>query len=310
MAYTPLNINVYSAAFAGAVAGLGVPTGSFIVDPAGVDYAGPVNVAAFYAQAVDTAWGAAVVANSYDVAAITELSNNLFARGPGYPLTGAVLTQANWTVVATAVVALVRRGDTNASATQNITFPGVSGSNRAYGSGGAAVAGAAAINIIAAVKLIAKGSGLFKAWVNLSWAALTAADIGTLTINVFTDAVAGVPLTLANVVGIGFGANGVAQPGNVAVNNNGPMTYDGLAGTGIVVAGANAGYTDHVDVITQGGAAAGAILMWENIVGRAAPAPGAETPVPVGQTCLVTVSLTNSVAARATGDVSLGMVEL
>jgi|SRR3972149_2463201 len=305
MAYVPVNINVYTAAFAGAVAGLNAPSGAFIIDPTATDYAPPVNVAAFFAQAVDTAWGTAA-ANAYNLAAITEIANNLFARGPGYPLTGAVLTQANWTITATALVASVRQGDTNASAIQNITPPGVSASNRAYGQGGATTATAATITVIAAVKLIAKSSGLFKAWLNMSWAALTAADVGTLTINVFTDAVAGVPLTLGNVGTIGFGSNGVAQPGNVAVNNNGPFTAN--AGAGITIAGANAGYTEDIKAITQGTAAAGAILTWENIVGAAAG--GVETPFGVGRTCLVTVSLTNSVAARATGNISLGMFEL
>lgn len=309
MAYTPLNINVYSAAFAGAVAGLGVPSGAFIIDPTGADYAAPVNVAAFYAQAVDTTWGAAVVANGYDVAAITELSNNIFARGPGYPLTGAVLTQANWIIVATAVVALVQRGDTNASATQNITLPGVSGSNRAWGNGGATTSNTTpAACIVVAVKLIAKGSGLFRVWCNLSWAALAATHVGTVTINVFSDLVAGVPLTLGNVASIGFGSNGVAQPGNVAVNNNGPFASNNAAG--ITLAGANAGYLANTKAITEGTAAVGAAIAWEGIVGLAAPVAGAETPIVVGRTCLVVVSLAETVANTATGDISIGMVEL
>ncbi len=307
MAYVPSNINVYTAAFSGAVAGLGAPSGATIIDPTTLDYAGPTNVAAFFAQAVDTAWGVGA-ANSYNLAAITELANNLFSRGPGYPLSGAVLTQANWTIIATALVALVRQGDLNATATQNITFPGVGVANRAYGQGGATTAGQATITVIAAVKLVAKSSGLFKAWCNMAWDALAATDIGTITIKVFSDLVPGTPLTLGNVGSIGFGSNGVAQPGNVAVNNNGPFTAN--AGAGITIAGATAGYTDDVKAYTQGTAAVGGILTWENIVGLAAPAAGAETPIPVGRTCLVTVSLTNSAAARATGNISLGMFEL
>jgi len=308
MAYTPVNINVYSAAFAGAVAGLGAPNGAFVIDPLGADYAGPVNVAAFFAQAVDTVWGTAV-ANSYNLAAITELSNNLFARGPGYPLTGAVLTQANWTIVATALIALVRQGDTNASATQNITPPGVSGSNRAYGNGGATTSNTTPnACIVAAVKLVAKSSGLFKAWCNFSWAALAATHVGTVTVNVFTDNVAGVPLTLGNVASIGFGSNGVAQPGNVAVNNNGPFGSNNAAG--ITIAGANAGYLANTKAITEGTAAVGAAIAWEGIVGLAAPAAGAETPIVVGRTCLVVVSIAETVANTATGDFNIGMFEL
>lgn len=306
MAYSPLNINVYSAAFAGAMAGIGVPSGAFIVDPATADYASAAAVAAAFAQAVDTAWGAVTVPNSYDLACISEASSQLFSRGAS-PLTGNTLLQANWTTVAIALVAMVQQGDTN-FASQNITPPGIAGANRAYGQGGATTAGQPTITVIAAMKLIAKSSGLFKAWLNMSWAALAAADVGTLTIKVFTDNVAGTPLTLGNVGSVGFGSNGVAQPGNVAVNNNGPFTSN--AGAGITITGANAGYTDDTKVITEGTAAVGAILTWENIVGLAAPVAGSETPIPIGKTCLVTVSLTNSVAARATGNISLGMFEL
>lgn len=306
MAYSPLNINVYAAAFAGAMAGIGVPNGAFIVDPTTGDYAGAAAVAAAFAQAVDTAWGAATVANSYDLACITEASSNLFVRGAA-PLTGAVVLQANWTTAALALVAMVQQGDTNFAA-QNITPPGVAGANRAYGEGGATTAGQATITVIAAMKLIAKGSGLFKAWCNLSWAALAAADVGTMTIKVFTDNVAGTPLTLGNAGSVGFGSNGVAQPGNVAVNNNGTFTAN--AGAGITITGASAGYTEDTKAITEGTAAVGAILSWENIVGLAAPSNAGETPIPVGKTCLVTISLTNSVAARATGNISLGMYEL
>jgi hypothetical protein len=305
MVYNPNNVNVYAAAFAGAVAGTGVPNGAFIVDPTAADYASPVSVAAAFAQAVDTAWGGIIAANGYDLAAIQVASSNLFTRGPGYPIVPPVNTQANWTTVAIALVALVREGDVNAG-TQHITLPG--GANRAYGTGGATTAGQATITVIAAVKLIAKSSGLFKAWCNMAWDALTAADVGTITIKVFTDAVAGTPLTLAANGSIGFGSNGVAQPGNVAVNNNGPFTANN--GTGIVPTGASAGYTDDVKAITEGTAAVGAILTWDNIVGLAAPSNAGETPIPLGQTCLVTVSLTNSVAARATGNISLGMYEL
>lgn len=124
MPYVPLNVNVYAAAFAGATAGIGVPTGAFITDPIAADYATTVAVAAVYAQAVDTAWGAGI-ANAYDIQAITDGSTNIFARGPGHPLVGAVTTQVNWTIVAMALVALVREGDADAIA-EGITLPPLS----------------------------------------------------------------------------------------------------------------------------------------------------------------------------------------
>ena len=307
MAYVPKNINVYAAAFAGAYAGASVPGGAFIVDPAGGDFNPVATVAGAFAQAVDTVWGAATVANSSDLISIQIASSLLFARGAGYPVAAPVNTQANWTVAATSLVAMVQQGDTFNSGTQNVTPPGVSGSNRAYGSGGATTAGQATITVVAAAKLIAKGSGIFKYDVNLSWAALAAADVGTLTVKVFTDAVAGTPLTLGNVGAIGFGSNGVAQPGNVAVNNNGAFTAN--AGAGITITGANAGYTIDTKAVTQGTAAVGAVLESDNIFGVTAPGTP-EAPFPVGQTALVTVSLTNSVAARATGNIQINLYEM
>jgi hypothetical protein len=125
MTYSPLNINVYTAAYAGAVAGCGIPTGAFITDPTSDDYGSNISVAVAFAQAVDTAWGANA-ANTYDIEAITDASDNLFARGPGCPIGGVIITQANWTIVATALVALIKKGDSVASA-GGITFPSGNG---------------------------------------------------------------------------------------------------------------------------------------------------------------------------------------
>lgn len=306
MAYVPKNINVFASAFAGAMAGAGVPNGAFIVDPSAGDYAGVAGVAQAFAQAVDTAWGNVTPANIYDQNCLTDAAQALFSRG-AFPVTAATQTQTNWTTAATALVAMVQEGDA-VMAGQGVNPGAGSGSNRAYGAGGATTAAAATITVIAAAKLIAKGSGLFKAWASMSWAALAAADVGTFTVKVFTDAVAGTPLTLGNVGAIGFGSNGFAQPGQVAVNNNGPFTSN--AGAGITITGANAGYTEDTKAVTEGTAAVGAMFAWENVIGVAAAAAGAETPIPVGQTCLVTLSITNSVAARATGNISIGMYEL
>lgn len=125
MTYSPLNINVYTAAYAGATAGVGIPTGAFIIDPLSNDYGQQISVAVAFAQAVDTAWGA-VGANAYDIEAITDASDNLFARGPGCPIQGVIVTQSNWTIVATALVALIRKGDSVATA-GGIVLPPING---------------------------------------------------------------------------------------------------------------------------------------------------------------------------------------
>jgi hypothetical protein len=49
--------------------------------------------------------------------------------------------------------------------------------------------------------------------------------------------------------------------------------------------------------------------MVDLVTGNAAPA-AAETPFAIGTTCLVTVSLTNSVAARATANITASLIEL
>jgi hypothetical protein len=126
MTYTPQNLDVYTAAFAGAIAGAGVPSGAFIVDPTSGDYAPASTIATVFAQAVDTAWGSAT-ANAYDIEAITDAACNLFVRGAGYPVSGVVTTQGNWTIVATALVALIRQGDAAATA-GGIVFPPLGGS--------------------------------------------------------------------------------------------------------------------------------------------------------------------------------------
>ncbi len=122
MAYVPLNINVYTAAFAGAMAGINVPNGAFITDPDTDDYATQADVAAAFAAAVDTAWGETTVANSYDIEAIEGASNNTFVRGAGNPFNTELTNPDNWANVADAIVAMVLQGDTNATA-QGITLP-------------------------------------------------------------------------------------------------------------------------------------------------------------------------------------------
>jgi hypothetical protein len=122
MAYVPLNLDVYTAAYAGAIAGIGIPSGAFIVNPNQSHYAPVTVVAAAFAQAFDTAWSATPTANLYDIEAIAEACCNTFVKGPGAPMTGDVTTQDNWTIVATAIVALIKEGDA-AATTGGIVFP-------------------------------------------------------------------------------------------------------------------------------------------------------------------------------------------
>jgi hypothetical protein len=304
-AYNPQNINVFAAAFAAVMAS--APSSGLLVDTTQADYSGYAAIASAFAQAVDTSWGANP-ASQYEVNCIaTACAAYWTDRNPSPSTSAALQTAANHTPIANAIVAMTKAGDTQLVANQ-ITSPQFGGANRAYGSGSATTAGQATITVIAAAKLIAKSSGIFKAWCSFSYAAAAAADVITVTMKVFTDAVAGTPLTLGNVGQIGFGSNGVAQPGNVAVNNNGAFTSN--AGAGITITGGSAGFTTDTKVETIGTAAAGAFYAWENEVGVALSVAGNENPIPIGQTCLVTLSVTNSAAARATGNINIGLFEM
>lgn len=106
MPYIPLNINVYTAAFAGAMASMCNPNGAAIIDPTSNDYAPIASIAAAWAQAVDIAWTATPLPNEYDIECIQALSAMYHGGHPSVPL------GTNWTLPATALVAAVRQGDT------------------------------------------------------------------------------------------------------------------------------------------------------------------------------------------------------
>lgn len=285
-----------------------IPSSGIITDTTQADYAAYAGIASTFAQAIDTAWTAAA-ASSFDTGCIYAMCEAYWTnRNPSPSSLAAFTIVANFTSAANAIVAAVKAGDAQLVLNQVTATPGSSAQNRAEGSGAATTAGQATITVIAAVKLIAKTSGVFQAWCNFSYAAATAADVVTVTMKTLTDAVPGTPLTLGAAGSIGFGSNGVAQPGNVAVNNNGPFTANNA--TGITIAGASAPVTVDTKVETIGTAAVGAFCTWQNNVGVALAVAGNENPFAIGTTALVTMSITNSAAARATGNICIGMFEL
>lgn len=127
MPYTPLNVNVYSAAFAGAMAAMCNPTGAAIVDSASANYANFCLVAEAWAQAVDTAWGITPAPNEFDVNCLQSLSAAYHSSHPIAPQASSVFSNpANWTIAARAAVAVVKEGDAN-FATLGITPPPLAG---------------------------------------------------------------------------------------------------------------------------------------------------------------------------------------
>ncbi len=105
MSYTPLNQAIFEAAFAGALAGMGV-SGRVITSASASSYTGLATVAGAFAQAVDTSWGAnasnLVEEKSMALACEAEWENRA-------PLASATnILAATYSTVAAAIVACVQ----------------------------------------------------------------------------------------------------------------------------------------------------------------------------------------------------------
>jgi hypothetical protein len=110
MAYAPINIPAYVAAFSGAVAGMAVS--GWIVDPVSADYALVTQIAGAFAQEFDIVWNSAAQLNNLENASIVEIVAREFAnRGPGPLANSAFTTPSNWAKPAAACAALVLQSD-------------------------------------------------------------------------------------------------------------------------------------------------------------------------------------------------------
>ena len=122
MAYTPINTAVYTAAFAGALAGMAVS--GWIIDSVKGNYTNVTVIAGTFAQAFDSAWNNIAPLNILELTVITEIVQADFTnRGPGPASNGQLQTVSNWTLSANACVALVLQSDIF-FATQGI-IPGI-----------------------------------------------------------------------------------------------------------------------------------------------------------------------------------------
>lgn len=137
---------------------------------------------------------------------------------------------------------------------------------------------AATITPFIGIKLTAVSSGLFMTSL-MAMLAAVAADVVTTTITVYTDAVPGVPLTLPANAAL------VAGSGGVYVDNSGA----GIAPS----AGATAGSVITAPAQTIGTAAADEQMQFVGLLSNGG------TPIPIGSTFYVTMSVTDSAAARA-----------
>ncbi len=109
MSYSPKNLSIFTAAFSGALAGMG---GSGRVPSSAVSsgYAGLASIAGAWAQAYDTAWGTGA-ASVLDTTSTRDLSYSAWADRA--PLAVAPFTTpATWTAECNALIAIVQAGET------------------------------------------------------------------------------------------------------------------------------------------------------------------------------------------------------
>ena len=110
MTYPPQNKTVYTAAYAGAIAGIAAsqrtPTDELASDPPVV---GDADIAGAWAQEFDTQWGT-VAPSTLDVLSIEECSAAVFI-GNCPPPTSPFLAPSNWTGPVLAVIAIVKSGE-------------------------------------------------------------------------------------------------------------------------------------------------------------------------------------------------------
>ena len=128
MSYTPLNVFVYSAAQAGAMAGMGMPGSAAITDQTSADYDPLAMVAGAFAQEFDTQWGAIYPVNIYDEQAITDACIQYWQTRSPAPQALPWILPATYTADCAAIIALIRAGDEfNTANGTNLPNPGTGG---------------------------------------------------------------------------------------------------------------------------------------------------------------------------------------
>jgi len=110
MAYAPVNVDAYTNAYSGALAGMAIS--GWIVDPTSADYSDVAAIAGAFAQAFDLVWNSATALNWLQIQSIQSVCQEQFVGHAPGSLDNASLAQAsNWAVPAAACAALVLQGD-------------------------------------------------------------------------------------------------------------------------------------------------------------------------------------------------------
>jgi hypothetical protein len=127
MSYVPINVDAYTSAYSGALAGMAVS--GWIIDPTSSRYAQVAGIAGAFAQAFDTVWNDATALNWLQFQAIESVCNEEFSgHAPGSLDSASLALASNWVVPATACAALVLEAEVY-FASQGITphTPGAGG---------------------------------------------------------------------------------------------------------------------------------------------------------------------------------------
>jgi hypothetical protein len=127
MAYVPNNISVFTAAYAGALSGMGIGAG-ILTDTTAADYAGICSIGLAFAEAFDTQWGGRPI-DTFVIDQIQSDCEESFSGRPCRPIGPPLTLPTNWIGESNAIIALVLEGSATVAG-QGITplpFPPAGG---------------------------------------------------------------------------------------------------------------------------------------------------------------------------------------
>jgi hypothetical protein len=195
---TPINLNGYLAALAGATAGMGVA--GWITDSNPSTYTLTISIATAFAQAFDQAWNNSTILDILEQQAITAVVTQEFIdRAPG-PLSNPVYQEvSNWAEAAGACVALIQKMD-SATRLAGIIPPSVPNTNYVVSTNAAAVTGANPM-IFSAAPITKQGSGVFR--VTATSCPIPSGEPVEITFTIFRDSIQLPPIQKSSPVGPG-----------------------------------------------------------------------------------------------------------
>jgi hypothetical protein len=109
MVYVPQNLNVFTAAYAGAISGMIIGMRN-LNDTVSTDYTTRANVAGAFAESFDTQWGVAA-ANTLDVLAIEVACQGYWIGRFADPAQANFLLLGNYTTISNSIIAALQAGD-------------------------------------------------------------------------------------------------------------------------------------------------------------------------------------------------------